>query len=100
MPLYQILVLKNVRKRQSKITCPDFCRVQKDYATKTSLQVRIKKRKKMYESRTTLCNNSQALRQFNVIKRTCKGTEFCNGAFDTKKVKYVSQRTLALCSKN
>ena len=34
------------RYRDSKATCPDCWQVQKDYATKTAPQVRIKKRKK------------------------------------------------------
>jgi len=44
--------------RLSKTTYPDRCHVHKGYTTKTSSQVRIKKRKKLYESRTTLSRNS------------------------------------------
>ena len=44
--------------RQSKTTSPDLFYMQKDYATKISPQVRIKKRKKLNESRNTLRNNS------------------------------------------
>ena len=48
-----------------KTPCPDLCHVQKNYATKTSPppQLRIKKRKKLYESSTTLRNNSKGLKR-------------------------------------
>ena len=46
-----------------KTTCPDLCHMRKDNATKTSPQVWIRKRKKLYKSRTTLCNNSKAVEQ-------------------------------------
>jgi len=29
--------------------------------------------------------NATAARQLNVVKRTCNGTELCNGAFEKKK---------------
>jgi len=47
--------------KHSKTSCPNLCHVQKHYATKVSPQVRIKKRKRLSESRTTLRHNSKAL---------------------------------------
>jgi len=40
--------------RYSTSPFPDLCHVQMVYATKTSHRVRINKRKKLYESHTTL----------------------------------------------
>ena len=51
--------------------------------------MRIKKRK---SSADLVPRNATTGRQFNVVKRTCKGIEFCKGAFGEKKVKYVSEK--------
>jgi len=67
---------------RSESTFPDLCHAQKDCATKTSLQVQIKKRKKLYKSRAMLRNNNNGL---ELVKRTCKVTEFYNSAFGEKK---------------
>ena len=45
----------------SKTTCPDLFHMQKDYATRISPQMRIRKRKKLYGTRTALRNNSTTL---------------------------------------
>jgi len=47
--------------QRQQTTCPDLFHVQKDYATKTSSQLRIKKRKKLHKSRTTSRNNRKRL---------------------------------------
>jgi len=50
------------------------CHVKKDYATWTSPQVKIKKRKKLYESRTTLRNSSKGRERCETY---VQGHEFC-----------------------
>ena len=75
--------------RRSKTTCPDLCHVQKNYATETSPQVRIKKRKKLYESRTTLSNNSKELER---CKTYVQRQKFAWHFWRENKVKYVSKR--------
>jgi len=57
LPISSIEKYKKCRHRETNY--PDLCYVQKDYTTKMSPQVRIKNRK-LYESRTTLRNNSKA----------------------------------------
>jgi len=67
-------------------------KVQKDFATKTLTRVR--------KNCTDLVPRYAAIaRQLNVVKRTCRGTEFCMALLARKKVKYDSESTLTLCSK-
>jgi len=58
-PLTKFYYWECEKYRHRKTTCLDLCHVQKDYATETSPEVRIKKRKMLYESSTTLCSNSK-----------------------------------------
>jgi len=70
---YQIRVLRNVC-RHNKTPCPDLRHVQKDSATKTSPQVRTRKKKSVQVSYHVYATIA---RDVNVVKRTCKGTELC-----------------------
>ena len=70
---YQIRVLRNVC-RHNKTPCPDLRHVQKDSATKTSSQVRARKKKSVQVSYHVYATIA---RDVNVVKRTCKGTELC-----------------------
>jgi len=78
---YQMLILRNVKCKHSKTTCPNPCHMQKHYATKASPQVRVKKRKKCP---SLVPRYATIERHLNVVKRILHGT------FDEKKLKYVS----------
>jgi len=95
-PPYQIRGLRNVC-RHRKTTCPDFCHVQNDYATKSSPQVRINKRKNCTSLVPRLRNNSKGCERCETY---VLGHRTLHGTFGEKKVKYDSERTLAHCSKN
>jgi len=76
-PLYKILVLRNVRNTdKAKLPAQTFGTCKKIIITKTSPQVRIKKRKS--------CAPCYAATDMNVVKRRCKGTEFCKALFAIK----------------
>lgn len=79
--------------RHSKITFQDPSTCKKGYATKASPRVRIMKRKS--------CPNlvPRYPSHLNVVKRKRKGG-VVYATFREKKVKYVLESTLALCSKN
>jgi len=57
-PLPNFSIEECEQYRQRKTAWQDLCHVQKDYAKKSSPQAKIKKRKKLYESLTTLRNNT------------------------------------------
>jgi len=59
-PLQNSSIEKSEKYRQSKTTCPDLCHVQRITAQKWH-QLKRKKRKKLYECRTTLRSSSIGL---------------------------------------
>ena len=54
------------------------------------------KRKKLHESSTTLRNNSKGRERCETY---VQGHRLLHGTFGVKRVKYVSERTMVLCSK-
>ena len=96
MPPYQILVLKNVRNTGTAKLPAQIFACKRITPQKLHLKWELRRDK----SYTSLVQRHAAIaRQLNVVKRTCKDTEFCNDALGQKKVKYISERTLELCSK-
>jgi len=77
MPLLNSSIEECEKYSNSKTTWLNSCQVQKDYAPKTSSPVRIKK--------SLVPGYATIAKLLNVVKRTCKGTEFCMLLLSRKK---------------
>jgi len=71
-PLPNSVFEKYEKYRRSKTTYPASATCKKDYATKTSPQARIKKRRKLFGSRTTLRNSSKAADRCKMYVQTAQ----------------------------